>query len=100
MASPQLPKKIIKKLSEEEKKIRLEIIERVVTFISAGLTFVAALAWNDAIQSFFKTFLNSGGSSLWAKFGYAFLVTLIFVFVSFQLSRLLHLTKKRLGKQK
>ncbi len=90
------PKEIIKKLSEEERKIRLEIMERTVTFITAGLSLVAALAWNDAIQSLFNTF-SPKGASLGAKFGYALFITLIIVFISLQLSRISHLARKRIN---
>mgnify|MGYP001588255299 CR=1 FL=1 len=53
----------------------------------AGFGFVAALAWNDAIQSLFSEIFGPSRGSLYAKFGYAILITAIVTVVSLRLGR-------------
>lgn len=69
---------------QETKK---EFQEKIITLVLGGLGFVAALAWNDAIQSFFNV-LFPDNSGLVGKFVYAILITLIVVIVSVQLKRI------------
>lgn len=52
---------------------------------TAGFGLVAALAWNDAIQTMFKGIFGEQ-SAVWAKFAYALLVTAIVVVVTVKLS--------------
>ncbi|KKS74593.1 MAG: Pyruvate flavodoxin/ferredoxin oxidoreductase domain protein, partial [Parcubacteria group bacterium GW2011_GWA2_42_80] len=52
-----------------QKSLRLEILENVSKLATAGLGLVAALAWNDAIQTLFKMIFGEQ-SAVWAKFVY------------------------------
>ncbi|MBI2609569.1 hypothetical protein HYW53_00130 [Candidatus Giovannonibacteria bacterium] len=52
----------------------------------AGLGLVAALAWNDAIQSLFKSIFGDAPNNVIAKFIYALILTLIITFVSMRLA--------------
>lgn len=61
--------------------------EKMITLILAGFGLVAALAWNDAIQTLFNS-LFPQGSGLIGKFGYALIVTLIVVIISLHLKRI------------
>ena len=61
--------------------------ERIVTLILAGFGIVAALAWNDAIQTLFN-FLFPKNQELIGKFIYAVFVTIIVVIISLQLQRI------------
>jgi len=61
--------------------------EKMVTLILAGFGLVAALAWNDAIQSLFKAFFPQN-QELIGKFIYAVIVTLIVVIISLQLQKI------------
>jgi hypothetical protein len=70
-----------------DKKLHEEIFEKIATLAASGFGLVAALAWNDAIQSTFKQFLPQG-NDLVAKFAYALLVTLLIVAVTWQLGRI------------
>lgn len=76
------------KLTTETKRITKEVKERVITFILAGFGLVAALAWNEAIKSLFDAFFPAQTSGLIAKFGYAFVITIVVVFVSVQLNKI------------
>ena len=70
----------------QNKKLPKIVIERMITLVLGGFGLVAALAWNEAIQALFNKVFGSAGS-LVAKFGYAVLITIIVVLVSFRLSR-------------
>lgn len=73
----------------EERKSRLPraVFDKAVTFMLAGFGFVAALAWNDAIQALFSEIFGAARGGIIAKFGYAVLVTVIITIVSIRLGR-------------
>ena len=54
-----------------------EILDKFSQLIAPALGLVAALAWNDAIQTLFQQFLGSARGALAAKIFYAVLVTII-----------------------
>ncbi|NBX51723.1 hypothetical protein EBT25_17750 [bacterium] len=56
--------------------------EQTLGFITAALSLVAGLAWNDAITAMIKEVFPSGASNLLAKFFYAALVTVVVVVLS------------------
>ena len=58
-------------------------------YILAGLGLVAGLAWNEAIKAFIEQVIPVGGNTLFAKLLYAGVVTIIVVFASVYLARLL-----------
>ncbi len=76
-----------KKMAEKQKKVGLEVKERTMGYILAALGFVVALAWNDAIKTFIETLFPLDKNSLWAKFIYALLVTLIIVLATILLTK-------------
>ena len=65
---------------------RKTMFDRIVTLLVAGLSFVAALAWNDAVQAVFQELFPHQGS-LMAKFIYAIFVTMAVALVSFKVSQ-------------
>lgn len=70
------------------KKLRIEILEKMIGLVIAGLGLVAALAWNEAIQDLFKRIEIFGvKGSLLAKFLYAVLITVIVVAITYYLSK-------------
>lgn len=74
-----------------KKDLKRELIKQMITLSSAGFGLVAALAWNEAIQAFFKEYIDkyiSAGSGIFSRFLYAALVTAIAVLVTYQLSKL------------
>lgn len=74
---------------EEPKKFSKEAASQMVTLLLGGFAFVAALAWNDAVQSLFSTFFDPKNSGVLVKFIYAGLITLVITLISFRLSRYL-----------
>ena len=65
----------------QKKSIRLEALERSNDLLTAALSLVAALAWNDAVQTFFKMIFGEA-ASIYAKFLYAVLITLVIITVT------------------
>lgn len=75
----------------EKKKFQKELIKQMVLLSTAGFGLVAALAWNDAIQSFVNTYVVkyvSPESGVLSRFIYALIITFVAVLVTYQLSRL------------
>ena len=68
------------------KNLKLEILEKISTLVTAGLGLVAALAWNNAIKKLFEVIFGKQ-SELVAMFGYAVIVTIIVVLVTIKLGR-------------
>ena len=86
-------KRALRKIQEikplkEIKKTQEEFRKTTITLILGGFGLVAALAWNEAIRSFFDIFFPKGSSGLIGKFIYAFIVTIIVVIVSLQLRKI------------
>ena len=77
-----------KKLTKaEEQKLHVYFVEKVITLMTGAMGLVAALAWNDAIQTLFRVlFPKSEGVT--GKFIYAIIVTFIVVFISSQLRKI------------
>lgn len=78
--------------TKENLKLTVEIVRQMLTLATAGFGLVAALAWNSLIQAFVddyvKKWLPKNGriSSLIL---YALIVTVLAVFVTYQLSKIL-----------
>ncbi|OGE14742.1 hypothetical protein A3F00_03235 [Candidatus Daviesbacteria bacterium RIFCSPHIGHO2_12_FULL_37_11] len=76
---------------QEEKSFHRELAEQLVTLSTSGFGLVAALAWNEAIQTFVKEYVQvfyPSQSGAISKFIYAIIITFFAVFVTYQLSRL------------
>ena len=71
-----------------------EVLDKFSELITTALGLVAALAWNDAIQSLFTEYLGSAGAALASKFIYAVLITLIVIFATIAVSRAADRAKK------
>ncbi len=80
-----------KEMTQKEKTFRRELFEQLVTLSTSGFGLVAALAWNEAIQTFVQDYINRffpNQSSFLSKFFYALIITIFAVFVTYELSRL------------
>lgn len=78
------------KKSEKERYFHQELIQQLVTLSTSGFGLVAALAWNEAIQSFVKEYIQKfypDQAGVIAKFIYAIIITVFAVFITYQLSR-------------
>lgn len=80
-----------KKESQKEKSFHRELLEQLITLSSTGFGLVAALAWNEAIQTLVKDYIQRYFPSQYgiiSKFIYALIITLFAVLITYQLSRL------------
>lgn len=69
-------------------------MDKFSQLITTALGLVAALAWNDAIQTLFQQFLGTAGGALAAKLFYAVLVTIVVIFATIVVSRAAERAKK------
>lgn len=77
--------------AQRDKHFHQELIQQLVTLSTSGFGLVAALAWNEAIQTFVKEYverLYPAQSGVISKFLYAILITAFAVLITYQLSRL------------
>ena len=79
------------KKTEKEKKLHVELIRQMLSLATAGFGLVAALAWNNFIQELVGTYVKPyfPNDSLISLFVYALVITVIAVFVTYQLSKIL-----------
>lgn len=78
----------LQKIKDESSRISREVKDRTLGFITTAFGLVAGLAWNEAIQSLINGFFTIDKNSIWVKFIYAVLLTVVLVFVTVYLARL------------
>jgi len=82
--------RITKKIKEDMVVVRQEIEDKTAGYIVTALGLVAGLAWNNAIQALIDYFFPANKSgSLWARFIYAIILTLVVVLVSYYVVKIL-----------
>lgn len=87
---------IVKKKVVDGKELVVAVLDKMNTLFTSGMGLVAALAWNEAVKNMFdQVFGQNNKNSIWAMFGYALVVTLIVVLVTFQLTKLVEKIKKK-----
>lgn len=74
----------------EKKSFKKELFEQMLTLSTAAFGLVAALAWNEAIKSFVDQFIQPyfPSTAIYYKFFYAILITILAVFITYQLSQI------------
>jgi len=77
------------KIKKESEEVKTEARRRMVEYIVAAFGLVAGLAWNEAIKSLIEYVFPLSRNTLLLKFIYAILITLILVFISSYLVKLL-----------
>jgi hypothetical protein len=78
----------LQKIKEEQERLGREVREKTIGYIVAALGLVTGLAWNDAIKTAIEYIFPLSSNSIFAKFFYAFLITIIIVLLSTYLVRL------------
>lgn len=68
--------------TKKQKDVKIEFFKKLTTLVATAFGLVAALAWNDAIQSVFKL-LPFKNQEVGAKFIYAIFITIIIVLVAY-----------------
>ncbi len=69
-------------MQTNQNPLHREVIAQARTLMTAGFSFVAALAWNEAIQTLLKALLPHSSSTIVGKFVYAISVTIALVVVT------------------
>jgi len=91
--------KSVQKTNEEIRKYRLAIVKQMLQLATAGFGLVAALAWNELIQTFIEEYVKprvGTGSGIISLALYALIITVLAVFITLQLSKLVEkLEEKR-----
>lgn len=78
--------------TKEQERIHVEVVRQMLTLATSGFGLVAALAWNSLIQELLETYIKTwlpGGGKIYSLLIYALIVTILAVFVTLQLSKLL-----------
>lgn len=87
-----------RKETVSEKKLHIELVKQMLALATSGFGLVAALAWNSLIQEFVNSYIkkwlpaNSGIISLLI---YAVVITVLAVFITYQLSKLSEKLQKK-----
>lgn len=75
---------------EKDKKLHKELVKQMLVLATSGFGLVAALAWNSLIQEFVNSYVKKflpDGSGIYSLLIYALVVTVLAVFVTYQLSK-------------
>ncbi|MBI4137353.1 hypothetical protein HY469_04790 [Candidatus Roizmanbacteria bacterium] len=72
----------------KKKGLKTEVGSRVTGYIVAAFGVVAGLAWNDAVNSLINFLFPLSRDTVYAKFIYAILITVILVMLTVYISRL------------
>ncbi len=88
-------KERLRRIIEEQKEINKQIRQQLVVMISSALALVAALAWNEAIQAFFRQYMSTS-DALTGKFLYALLVTALAVTLTYYLGKFTSKTAEKM----
>lgn len=81
----------------QKDNLRVAIVQRFSDLLTAALSLVAALAWNDAIQSIFRTLFGEMGT-LYAKLIYAIGITIFTVILVTRLAKILERLKNGINR--
>ena len=78
--------------TNKKNKLHIEIVRQMLTLATAGFGLVAALAWNSLIQAFVEDYIKKWlptGGKITSLIIYAVVITVLAVFITYQLSKVL-----------
>lgn len=78
-----------------KQELREKVRGQTIGYITAAFSLVAGLAWNEAIKTAIDSVFIFGHDSIWAKFIYAAVLTLILVLVTIYLNYLFQSQDKK-----
>jgi len=78
----------LQKIKKESAELKKEVREKTLGYILAAFGLVAGLAWNEAIKSSIEYLFPAQGNNIWAKFGYAVILTVFLVVLGVYLAKL------------
>ncbi|MCF7834297.1 MAG: DUF5654 family protein [Candidatus Pacebacteria bacterium] len=74
-------KDLIPAKKEDISRFKSVLSEQAKGYVLGGLGVVAGLAWNEAIKSLIDMLFNFSRDSVWAKFIYAVMITVVVIIV-------------------
>lgn len=78
----------LKIMKEHAIKLKNEMQEKTMTFLTAAFGLVVGLAWNDAVKALIEFLFPIQKNTLLAKFIYALILTIIFVIITVYVARM------------
>ena len=69
-------------MKKEQLNVKKEIKEKTIGYMLAAFSFVAGLAWNEAVKALIDRFFPDSGNSVIMKFIYAVAITAIAVVIT------------------
>lgn len=75
-------------MDENNKQFKKEFIQKTASLLLAGFSFVAALAWNEAVKALLDQIFPLSQNTIIAKFVYAIIITATLVFISMRIDKL------------
>jgi len=87
--------KVIEKVHAHSKEVRAALADQTMSYVTAALSVVAGLAWNDAVKAAITHFFPAETSSIAAQFLYALLMTVVVVLLTLVLRRVIGLVKPK-----
>jgi len=78
-----------------KQELQDKIKTQTIGYITAAFSLVAGLAWNEAIKSSIDSIFILSKDTIWAKFIYASILTLILVLVTIYLNYLFQKENKK-----
>lgn len=85
----------MEKLKQSSREVREAIADQTMGYITAALSVVAGLAWNDAIKAAITYFFPAESSSILAQFVYALAMTVVVVLLTLLIRRVIGLVKPK-----
>jgi len=82
-----MEEEVIQKFKREVEQTKKALTQKTTALIIGGFSFVAALAWNEAIKSLFDNYFKES-KGLIGKFVYALIITAAVVIVSIRLEKI------------
>ncbi|MBI4136760.1 hypothetical protein HY469_01745 [Candidatus Roizmanbacteria bacterium] len=79
------------RLTKEARRFQLELVRQMLTLATSGFGLVAALAWNEMIKEIIEIYIKPylpQGSGVVSLLIYALFVTMLAVFVTYNLTRI------------
>jgi len=82
-------------VDEKQKPLKIEVLDKISTLITAAFAFIAAFAWNEAMKELVYEKL-SGDEAPFIVIGYAVMITILAVVVTVMVARAIGKAKSKL----
>ena len=86
---------VFHKLSKHSAPVRAALADQTINYVTAALSVVAGLAWNDAVKAAITYFFPAQASNIAAQFLYAALMTVVVVVLTLVLRRIIGLVRPK-----